>query len=138
MSDQEKFEGFKQKLMEDNEKKYGDEIRARYGKEAVERSNTKFREMTEEQFAEIERLTREVNDTLKAAFSQGDPSSELAMRACELHRRWLCCFWNSYSKEAHLGVTQMYVDDPRFTEYYDKIAPGCAVFLRDAVLKYCE
>ena len=30
----------------------------------------------------------------------------------------------------------MYVDDPRFTEYFDKIAEGCAAFLRDAVLIY--
>lgn len=36
------------------------------------------------------------------------------------------------------GVTQMYVDDPRFTAYYDKIAVGCAAFLRDAVLIYCK
>lgn len=27
----------------------------------------------------------------------------------------------------------MYVEDPRFMAYYDKIAPGSAVFLRDAV-----
>jgi hypothetical protein len=31
----------------------------------------------------------------------------------------------------------MYVDDPRFTAYYDKIAPGCAGFLRDAVKIFC-
>jgi len=68
----------------------------------------------------------------------GDPSSELAQKACEIHKKWLCYFWDSYSKEAHLGVTQMYVDDPRFTEYYDKIVPGCAVFLRDAVNIYCS
>ena len=38
-------------------------------------------------------------------------------------------YWDKYSKEAHIGVTQMYVDDPRFSEYYERIAPGCAVFL---------
>ena len=27
----------------------------------------------------------------------------------------------------------MYVDDERFTAYYDRIAPGCAVFLRGAM-----
>ena len=94
--------------------------------------------MTREQYARMEALTQELNDTLKAAFAQGDPASELAQKACELHKRWLCFFWDSYSREAHLGVTQMYVDDPRFTEYYDKIAPGCAEFLRDAVAIYCK
>lgn len=138
MSDHEKFEGFKQKLVEDNENQYGDEIRERYGKEAVERSNAKLRGMTKEQHAEMEKLSQELNQRLKAAFAQGDPSSELAMMACELHKRWLCFFWDSYSKEAHIGVARMYADDPRFTEYYDRIAPGCAVFLRDAVEIYCQ
>ena len=138
MSDNEKFEGFKQKLVDDNEAKYGKEIRAKYGNDSVDRSNAKVKGMTKEQYAEIERLTQEVNETLKAAFEQGDPSSELAQKACELHKRWLCYLWDGYSKEAHLGVTQMYVDDPRFTEYYDKIAPGCAVFLRDAVKFFCS
>jgi hypothetical protein len=129
---------FRQKLIDENEKRYGDEIREKYGNDALSRSNAKIKGMTEEQYAEVEKLSREFNETLKAAFEQGDPSSELAQKACELHKRWLCCFWSHYSKEAHIGVTQMYVDDPRFTEYYDKISPGCAAFLRDAVKIFCE
>lgn len=138
MSDSEKFEGFKQKLINENEEKYGEEIRAKYGSETIDRSNEKIKGMTKEQYDEVEKLSLEVNETLKSAFEQGDPASELAQKACELHKRWLCYFWDNYTKEAHLGVTQMYVDDPRFTAYYDKIAPGCAVFLRDAVLIYCD
>ncbi len=138
MNDREKFNGFIQKLVEDNEKQYGEEIRAKYGNDVVDRSNAKVGSMTAEQYAESERLTLELNETLKAAFEQGDPGSPLAQKACELHKKWLSFFWGSYSKEAHIGITQMYVDDPRFTAYYDKIAEGCATFLRDAVLIYCE
>lgn len=104
----------------------------------VERSNAKVKGMTKEQYAVVERLSQELNDTLKAAFALGDPQSELAGKVCELHKRWLCFYWDHYSKQAHIGVTQMYVDDPRFTAYYDKIAPGCTVFLRDAVKFYCK
>ena len=138
MSDKEKFEGFKQKLVEDNENKYGEEIRNKYGNEAIDSSNAKVMGMTKEQYAEAEKVSAELNETLRQAFLQGNPESELAQRACELHKKWLCYFWGTYSKEAHIGVTQMYVDDPRFTEYYDKIEKGCAAFLRDAVLVYCE
>lgn len=136
MSDDEKFQGFKKKLVEENEQKYGREVREKYGDEAVDRSNAKVLGMNREQYAEYEKLTAEFHETLKAAFEQGDPAGELAQKACELHKKWLCFFWNEYSKEAHMGVTQMYVDDPRFTEYFDKIAEGCAAFLRDAVLIY--
>ena len=138
MNEQEKFKGFKQKLVNDNERLYGEEIRAKYGDNAIDRSNTKLKGMTKEQYAAVERLSLEVNDSLKAAFEQGDPAGELAQKACEVHKKWLCYYWDHYSKEAHIGVTQMYVDDPRFTEYYDKIAVGCAAFLRDAVLIYCK
>ncbi len=44
MADKEKFEGFKQKMIDDNEKKYGKEIREKYGKDTVEKSNAKAKE----------------------------------------------------------------------------------------------
>ena len=138
MSDKEKFSGFAEKMVSENEKKYGEEIRTKYGDAIIDKSNAKIRGMASKQYADVEKLSAEFNDTLKVAFEQGDPSSEQAQKACELHKQWLCHFWDSYSKEAHLGVSQMYVDDPRFTAYYDKIAVGCAVFLRDALIIYCK
>jgi len=137
MTNHEKFEGFKQKLIDNNEQQYGEEIREKYGSDAIGRSNAKFKNMTKEQYAEVESLSEQVNEALKEAFEQGDPASELAQKACELHKQWLCYFWDDYSKEAHMGVAQMYVDDPRFAAYYDKIAPGCAIFLRDAIKIFC-
>jgi len=138
MNSNENFDGFIQKLADENERQYGAEIRAIYGDDAVNRSNAKVKSMTKEQYTEMERLSDAVNKTLKAAFEQGDPSGELAQKACDLHKKWLCHFWDHYSKEAHIGITQMYEDDPRFTAYYDKIAAGCSAFLRDAVLIYCR
>ena len=136
MSDKEKFEGFKQKMIDDNEKKYGKEIREKYGDEVVNRSNNKVKGMTEEQYQEVTQLATEVIDTLHAAVKTGDPAGELAQKAANLHRQWLCYYWDQYSKEAHVGVTQMYVDDERFKKYYDEKQPGGAEFLRDAVLIY--
>lgn len=136
MSDQEKFEGFKQKLIDDNEEKYGQEIRAKYGDEAIDRSNAKVKGMSQEQYAEVTRLGNEVIETLHAAFKTGDSAGELAQKAADLHRQWLSFSWDSYTKEAHAGVAQMYVDDERFTAYYDAKQPGTAAFLRDAILIY--
>lgn len=136
MSDKEKFEGFKQKLIDENEKKYGKEIREKYGKDQVEKSNKKFMNMNEEQYNKAQSLAEEVMSTLNAAFKTGDPAGELAQKAADLHRQWLCFYWESYTKEAHAGAAQMYVDDERFTAFYDKEQPGTAAFLRDAVLIY--
>ena len=136
MLDNEKFEGFKQKLVDDNEQKYGQEIREKYGEEAVNQSNHKLKGMTQEQYEQVTSLGVELNETLQAAFKTGDPAGELAQKAADLHRQWLSFYWDSYTKEAHVGITQMYVDDERFTAYYDEKQPGTAVFLRDAVLFY--
>jgi membrane-associated HD superfamily phosphohydrolase len=136
MNDKEKFEGFKKKLVEENEQKYGKEIREKYGDDQVENSNRKMLNMTKEQYDQFEKLGQEVQGTLEAAFATGDPAGELAQKAADLHRQWLCFTWSNYSKEAHAGVAQMYVDDERFTAYYDKKQPGTAAFLRDAIFIY--
>jgi len=136
MSDKEKFEGFKQNMIDENEKKYGNEIRSKYGDDVVNKSNKKFKSMSKEQYEEFEKLGAKVIDTLKEAFATNDPSSELAQKAADLHRQWLTYSWSQYSKEAHAGLGQMYVDDERFTAFYDKEQPGLAAFLRDAIFIY--
>jgi DNA-binding transcriptional MerR regulator len=136
MSDQEKFEGFKQKKIDENEKQYGAEIRHRYGNDAVEKSNAKFKNMTQEQYEAVTKLEQQVKETLAAAFATGDPAGDLAQKAAELHKQWLMYYWASYSKEAHAGLAQMYVDDERFKAYYDEKQPGTAEFLREAIHIY--
>lgn len=139
MTDKEKFEGFKQKLVEGNEKKYGAEVRAAYGDEAVDASNAKVMGMSEERYQETQDLEAQMKEALLAGMKVGDPAGADAQRAADLHRQWLCAFWKDgqYSKEAHRGLAEMYVADERFTQYYEDAAPGAAVFLRDAIAVYC-
>lgn len=138
MNDKEKFEGFKKELVEENERKYGKEIRQKYGEKEVEHSNQKVLNMTEEQYKELTATEKEMFEKLKKAFEEGDPQSENALRAAELHKKWLLYYWNSYSKEAHKGLGEMYVSDERFKQYYDQHGDGLAEFLRDAIYAYTE
>ncbi len=138
MNDREKFEGFKQKMIEENERKYGKEIREKFGEAVIDGSNAKMMGLTVEQYEEMQKLSLQINESLKIAFEQGDPSSELAQQACALHKEWLGYSWNHYSKEAHSGLAQAYVDDPRFKKYYDAIEEGCAEFLFEALRVYCR
>ncbi|MDD3169536.1 MAG: MerR family transcriptional regulator [Eubacteriales bacterium] len=136
MSNQEKFEGFKKRIVEDNEKKYGEEVRTKYGNEAADNSNQRVLNMTQEEYEKAEMLAAEIETTLAEALGTGDPASEKAQKAVDLHRQWLCLYWDEYSKEAHAGLGNMYVEDERFKAYYDKAQPGTAEFLRDAILVY--
>lgn len=140
MSNKEKFEGFKQNMIEENEKKYGQEIRGKYGDKVVEESNKKLANMTQEEYDDIEKLTLELNNKLKEAVATGNPKGNLAQEVCELHKKWLTFYWpkDTYNKEAHLGLAQMYCQDERFREYYEKIAPGTAEFLYEAIKIYCQ
>ncbi len=138
MTDKEKFEGFKKKLIDENEEKYGKEVRAAFGDQTVDDSNAKLMGLTPEKYAEVQELSLQINQTLKQAMEQGDPAGELAQKVCGMHKKWLSYYWKKYSKEAHMGLAQTYVDDPRFRKYYDDIAPGCAEFLRDAIMIYCK
>lgn len=138
MNDTEKFQAFKEKMIGDNKKKFGKEIREKYGHEQVDNSNKMLKNMTQGQYQELEKLGSDVIDTLKLAFETKDPASYLAQNAADLHHQWLCYYWDSYSKEAHMNLAQIYVDDERLKVYYDNHKAGLAEFLRDAVAIYTK
>src|SRR3954452_5399146 len=56
MSNKEKFEGFKKQMIEENEQKYGSEIRKKYGNNQVDQSNARVMNMTQEQHDEVTAL----------------------------------------------------------------------------------
>lgn len=139
MTNEQKFEAFKNKLIEDNEQAYGQEIREKYGEEMINASNKKLKQMTEEQYAAGQQLEQQLFDRLKEALVDGDATTETAMEAAELHKRWLSFYWAKYTKEAHVGLAQMYLYDERFTDYYDsRVGKGATQLLHDAIVAYAK
>lgn len=138
MTDEEKFKGFAETIVKENEMRYGKEIREKYGEETVDACNEKVRKMTAQQWQQAQELDLQIKETLKAACEQGDPAGKMAEKLCELHRRWLCMFWKEgmYTKEMHCNLAEMYVTDERFASYYNEVVPGGALFLRDAVREH--
>lgn len=137
MTNEQKFDVFKNKLIEENEKSYGQEIRDKYGEAQVEASNKKFRDMTEEQYNAMQQLEHQLFQRLKEAMASGDVTSDVAMEAAELHKRWLSFSWAKYTPEAHIGLAKMYISDERFTVYYDeRVGPGASQFLHDVIAVY--
>lgn len=137
MSNEEKFKGFTERLIEENEIKYGKEIRARYGNDTVNASNKKLRDMNEEKFKALEQLELHLFDRLQEAMAIGDATSDIANEVAELHKRWLSFHWPKYTTEAHAGLADMYVADERFTAYYDeRVQQGATQFLHDCIKHY--
>lgn len=137
MADAEKFEGFKRKLVQDNEERCGAEARARYGDAAVDESNRRMLNMSETEYRRFRALEDEIRTILEEAVRAGaDPAGETGARVCALHREWLGFTWPAYSAEAHRGLAETYVADERFRDYYDRDVAGCAAWLRDAILAH--
>lgn len=70
MKDQEKFEGFKEKVIKENETKYGREIRMQYGDDLIDQSNKKFKNMTQIDYDAWKNLEKEIIDLLSEAYKQ--------------------------------------------------------------------
>ena len=74
-------------------------------------------------------------DALMAAMRAGEPAEgTAAMDAAEAHRQHLTRWFYDCTTEIHRGLGRVYVDDPRFAANYERVAPGLATYLRDAIL----
>ena len=134
MSDKEKFQALKDKMVRENEEKFGPEARQKYGDGQVDAANRTMMGLTEEQFARWQEMDGEILRRLEAGVRDGiRADSEAAKQIALLHKEWLSFALPNYSVPMHKGIAAMYIADERFTAYYDRNTPGCAQLLHDAV-----
>ena len=106
MSDQEKFQAFKERVVRENEEKHGAEIREKYGDEEMDAANRKVLDMTEEEYERFQNLGEEIRIQLQDAVRGGaNPEDECGRRIVALHKEWLGKTWKQYTKEANRRFT---------------------------------
>lgn len=126
MPAEEMYEGF-------DHRRYEAEARERWGDAAVDRSTRAWEDLTDDERAAHRREGEAVSAGLAALLAAGTPVTDPAVRdLVARHHAWVALFWTP-DAEAYRNLAAMYVDDPRFTATYDAVAPGLAVYLRDAV-----
>lgn len=139
MTDTEKFQAFKENQIEENEQKYGSEIRTKYGTDAVDEANQKFGQLDEEEFKQMTTLENQMILDLIELKKKPDLESPLAEKIYQEHRDWLKFTWPKYTKQAHRGLVDMYVNDERFANYYNQKARQQVVqLLHDVVYQYTK
>lgn len=135
MSDEMKFQALKERLVRENEEQYGQEVREKYGDERANQAAAAMMGLTQGQYEEWQALGEEIRRRLSQAVRAGtDPASGEGEAIVDLHRRWLTITGTYYGKEHHRCLGELYLSDRRITGHYDQETPGCAQFLRDAIL----
>ncbi len=130
------FEKFKEEMLDNNDKEYGEEMRAnpsQYDPEMVKYSQQKVKNMSKEEFEEIETLRLEIQELLEKHVNDEVFDAEIAELIYKKHKQWLTFYWGTYNEEMHRGVCDMYIYDERLKKHYDSKIDGCADFLRNSV-----
>ena len=131
LTPEERFEIFGDFTPED----YAEEVEERWGgTEAFAQSQRLVAEYTKQDWEQLKAEGAEIEHRLAAALRDDASSdSERAMELAERHRRHITRWFYDCGHDMHRGLGEMYANDPRFTAYYEDIAPGLAVYLRDAI-----
>ncbi|MGE5224066.1 MAG: MerR family transcriptional regulator [Omnitrophica WOR_2 bacterium] len=130
MSTKQFFEGFSDEQQEE----YAKEAMQMYDPATVKASTQKWKNYTA---AEKQHISEEGNafyESFLLAMPKG-PASPEAQASVERWRRHIEYFWVPNDQQL-LGLSNGYNDDPRFKENFDKIHPGLAAFIREAVKVY--
>ncbi|MEW4354048.1 MerR family transcriptional regulator [Streptococcus pneumoniae] len=134
MTTQEKFQAFKDKLIQENEEKYGAELREKYGEKEMQEANKHFANMSEESYQRWQALDQEIKHLLNQAIAENwKAEDEASKQIVQLHKEWLQIADKNYSAEKHIGIAQLYTTDERFATYYDAENSGCAAFLTASI-----
>lgn len=112
-----------------------DEARQRWGdSEAWAQSRRRTSRYTKQDWQQAMADQQAAADRLVAAMEAGLPAdSPEAMDAAEAHRQQITRWFYDCSHAIHRGLADMYVQDPRFTQTYEDMAPGLAAYVHEAI-----
>jgi MerR family transcriptional regulator, thiopeptide resistance regulator len=111
------------------------EARERWGStDAYKEAARRTKQYGKSEWQEIRGESDAIHARLRDLMQQGAATSDPAVQAAvEEHRRHIDRWYYPCSRKMHHGLGEMYVADPRFAANLDKVAPGFAQFLRDAI-----
>lgn len=116
---------------------YAEEVKARWGNtEAYKQSKERTKNWNS---SDYDRLKQDMDAWMKVfvlEVPKGAKSAEVQKMIAE-HYDGLRKFYEPNLK-MYRGLADMYVDDPRFAAYYEKYAPGLALFMQEAMHFYAD
>jgi DNA-binding transcriptional MerR regulator len=114
---------------------YEDEVKERWGNtDAYKESARRTKGYGKAEWAQIQADWGRIYGDMAARMKAGTAVTDPAVQALvEEHRAHIDRWFYPCSVEMHKALGQGYVADPRFAENLDKVAPGFARYLSDAI-----
>ena len=115
--------------------KYEAEAKERWGHTAAWReSQRRAAAYSKEDWVEIKAQADANLVAFAEAMTAGEPAtSATARQLAEEHRGHISRWFYECSPAMHARLAELYISDPRFAAHYDKVAPGLAQYVHDAV-----
>ena len=115
---------------------YADEAEQRWGDtDAYQESQRRTRSYGKADWHAIKEEAAEITEAAAAAMAAGEPADSVAaMDAVERHRQHISRWFYDCSYEMQVGLASMYISDERFTANYEKVVPGLAQYVHDAIV----
>jgi MerR family transcriptional regulator, thiopeptide resistance regulator len=116
-------------------KVHEDEVKERWGDtDAYAESARRTSRYTKDDWKAIKAESGTVTDGLAARLKAGaSPADEEVQNLVDEHRAVIDRWFYPCSIEMQANLGEMYVADPRFAATYERVQPGLATFLRDAI-----
>jgi DNA-binding transcriptional MerR regulator len=138
MDTKEMFSGFDMGEIEKHQAQYAEEAKQKYeNSDAYQESMKKTAKYTKEDWAKIMADVNRIYQRIAALMDKGPADPEVQKAVGEWRRHITENFYNC-TLEIFRGLGELYVEDRRFTENIDKVKPGLAAFLREAMCVYCD
>jgi MerR family transcriptional regulator, thiopeptide resistance regulator len=114
---------------------YEEEVKQRWGHtDAYKESARRTKQYGKADWDRYKQEAQAIGERIVERMRAGAPSTDEALQAAvEDHRLLIDRWFYPCSVEMHKNLGALYVNDPRFTANLDKIAPGYARYLSDAI-----
>jgi DNA-binding transcriptional MerR regulator len=136
MNDREYFENFDMTQIEEHKAKYAAEVDEKY---PGWRERDKTKRYGRKEWAEVTRAGQRIQEDLAKLMDEGRAPGDPAVQAViDRHFHYIDSSFYDCSLEIYEGLSDLYVQDSRFTGNINKTRPGLASFQSRAMKVYCK
>ncbi len=137
MADEKKFEALSKKEIEAFHDQYRAEAVENYGAKAVAASEARVKDYDDGKWAAVQMRNQEILTAL-AALMAGPADDPRVQKLVGEYRATITANYYDCTLEIFAGLAELYVNDGRFTVYFENVRPGLAHYMREAMRYYCE